>query len=348
MVLVVDSLDASLRGEDLLTAVLQVARSAAFDFLESSLHHSRKFKRVHVGQGELAIVSREAEATGGDAPLPHICLGSSDATTCVICVMLDVRTHTACCFHADEETNPGGCAALVEALAGMAQPELLLVGGCAGSRGARLRGGHSRAASTLLGWFHTQPRLFSLRLCCLGALNTTAAGLPRATSLAVDLSTGAAAPDPWRDRGPLQAARGAQLWMRGPLTSGGLRSIYDTERARLQLALACGAAPAVSVDSLRALAALADDDLLQCTSTSPDVEPPRFTQGRVGRGRARAAFAGKPASQALGAAAFSQTCGRWWPGFWIREVRRGWRCANLSGAWRGGGGRCVGQRHARA
>lgn len=250
-------------------------------------------KLVYALQGEVATVP-------ADEPAAVLC--SSDATTCLIAVVVGsaaagpaaaaadaVPAHVpppiARVVHHDEGTTRS-LAALQQTVAGLpvAGPpaRLWLAGAYADERGTG-----AAVAAALLHFLDGCEAALEVQLCCVGQLNTTADGSPRATALAVDLRSGQAsplAPAP-EQRGPLVPARMAQ-WayqldsgLRGGDGNSPLRSIYSPATRQLRLTLVQGGPPTQCLWLASALLDLPDQELLQRWSTSPAHEPPHFAAG---------------------------------------------------------------------
>ncbi|GAB4815308.1 hypothetical protein N2152v2_002354 [Parachlorella kessleri] len=215
--------------------------------------------------GELARVSTSVS----------VCwVGSSDATTCVIVVLLDLQAGLAAVAHFDAATSANPCN-LEACLEGMTAPSLFLVGGYGIDNGVS-----SQTVLRLLQQAHSTPTPVTLRLACIGGLNTDAAGAPRSQSLAVNLQTGAAAPARFLDRGPLAIPRLAQLWLRERPESRTLQPVFDAASGQTRVSLILGAPNKQLVAYLGYLLAQDTPQLLEIISTSPEHEGPGFVEGK--------------------------------------------------------------------
>lgn len=201
-------------------------------------------------------------------------LGSTDATTCVIAVLIDPPSGTAAAAHFDS-ASAASVASVGALLRGMAAPLLFLAGGYCDARGQG-----PRDAEALLHRFHTTQLPISLRLCACGRANTDAAGAPRCQALALDLATLAPYPAHFADRGPLPLPRLAQLWLRDDPSA--MQQIYGSPSNRLVLHLYGGG---VNQELLRYLEYILRQEprrLVELVSTSPEHEGPGFVEGGLG------------------------------------------------------------------
>ncbi|KAG1663404.1 hypothetical protein FOA52_011682 [Chlamydomonas sp. UWO 241] len=255
---------------DLLDVVLSHSglAAAAEDFLGRSDVVKRSQRSLNVLQGESARVRLHGESACGHA---RLFLGSEDATTCVIAVLLDREAGLAWAAHYDE----GTCSdtGILEALQSMRAPHAYLVGAFVDSRGTS-----ARVASALLATLHHSWRgCVVLQLACLGSVNTDpVTGQPRTRHLVVDCSTGTPAPACFEDRGPELPRRSAYQACRRE--ASGLTPVWDTEACRLRLPAFDAAIPSWHAMYLERVARLTNVELLSQCSTSPEAERPCFVE----------------------------------------------------------------------
>jgi hypothetical protein len=202
-------------------------------------------------------------------------LGSEDATTCVIAVLLS-GSH-AWAGHLDE----GSCSssgAIERALSQLSPPVSLYL---VGSYEEGPSGVGRMVANAVLRLFHTlSPSPLELRLCCVGAANTSPTGEPLSRQLVVDCSTGAAHPYTFADRGPCVPRRMAAFWC---LRSHDLREVWDAAGGCLVLPAMGTRLSAGGLQHCASLLAMGERELLRAYSTSPDHESPKFVPGGLQR-----------------------------------------------------------------
>lgn len=268
-------------------------------------------KIIYACQGE------EATCTADEAAW----LASSDATTCIIAIVVTApdlassspAADAACGAPASASTAGSGRSGLARVVhhdEGTPVGATLAGLGCSAARlwlagGYDDAGGMGRALTArLLRCLERSTAALHVQLAALGPLNTAPDGSPLSTALAVDLRSLAARPAallPPQRRGPLLPARMAQ-WAYaahaarhggsdGPAGGGWegedcrrrpLRSVYDAAAQLMRLALRQGRpGPDVLWYAGRMLQ-LPDDLLLQRCSTSPAHEPPHFLAGGSG------------------------------------------------------------------
>jgi hypothetical protein len=239
--------------------VLAAANAAFLD--QPQLELPPRTRGLCVLQGEEACVPR----TGGKF------IGSEDATTCVIAVLLG-DTH-AWAGHFDEGSC-GSVSTVERAMARVGTPSaLFLAGSCSEPSGVGLK-----VALSLVELFQLSSGQVELRLCCVAAANTSPAGAPRSRQLVIDLSTGAPHPYTFRDRGPNVPRRMAASWCLP--RSQSLRDLMDPSGSCVVLPLVHTRLPGGRLEYCAWLLAKGDQDLLQSYSTSPEQEGPKFLPGR--------------------------------------------------------------------
>jgi hypothetical protein len=229
---------------------------------------------ICVLQGEAASVPLPSGASEA-----RLTIGSEDATTCAIAVLLS-RSH-AWAAHLDS-SSCSDSSALQRAFAAFTRPEpepvALYLAGCY----EEPSGVGRRVAQAVLQLFHAlSPWPLELRLCCVGAANTTPAGAPRSRQLVVDCSTGAAFPHTFADRGPCIPRRMAANWCL-PLRL--LRELWDPAGCLVLPAMPTRLS-AAGLQYCATLLAMGERELLRDYSTSPDHEGPKFVPGGLGAWR---------------------------------------------------------------
>lgn len=240
---------------------------ASESFLDSTASVWPLRKSIHVFQGECA----EVYVNEG------VLVGSTDATTCAIVVMLDPSSGKATVCHHDEITCKDPSAVL-QTLNGMQAPFLYVSGAYSDRRGT------GRASVTaLMDAFASSDIPITLRLFCVLGANTDAHGAPRCQSMAVCLRSGQAVHvTEWPDRGPCAARRLAELWLNnGGGEDGGagaLRRVYCPEKRRIEAELVQGAVPHSTAAVFQELIDCDDAELLQRCSTSPEHEMPHIAE----------------------------------------------------------------------
>ena len=238
-------------------------------------------KSVHVTQGEFATVLLDEQ----------VIIGSTAASTCVICVAVDVPTGRATICHHDASTvrNTENITQLVT---GMQSPFLYLVGGYQEiNENITATADDSSSCSentvqTILTVLNTlaSPRIITIKLFCVLEWNTDPiSGAPRCQSLALVLPSLTAFPvaphheGGWRDRGPLLPVRTAQLWYNSQNSL--MKSCYDPVDKIFIARCVTGELWPNSSRWLEMMLALeSDEELLQRVSTSPAHELPHVAE----------------------------------------------------------------------
>lgn len=202
-------------------------------------------------------------------------LGSSDATTCVIVVIVCHGARRAWCAHHDANTvrRGWGGGALADGvrqwgLEGQAA-DVYLVGAFQEASGVSAAVAHGVLAA-----LRKCPLRLTVRLACILHANTTPAGGPASLHVAVDAASGAAHPATFADRGPELPRRMAYAMMRPD--DDELPQVYRADEHRLVLPGFSWRVPARVVDHFRRSLEQSDADFLLYNSTSPEHEPPNF------------------------------------------------------------------------
>ncbi|KAJ1489536.1 protein N-terminal asparagine amidohydrolase [Baffinella frigidus] len=239
--------------------------SSALAFAKAPLHVvPREQKSICVLQSEAATVPWTAE----------VCLGSQDATTCVIAIIVCQLGCTV--LHFDEGTMEE--TDYLERALRMADggADLFLVGGYNDERGTS-----AEIVQSLLSWFHEQKQRFTLSLACLLSHNTRITDisgrqvpLPVVSGVCITAGERAVRPARFEDRGPMIRERSCRCMASGGTTA----DLFD--------AAACEFTVEPWVFSLEArmrkvffsMSCLGDAALLAQASTSPDAEGPDFPE----------------------------------------------------------------------
>jgi hypothetical protein len=270
-------------------------------FLDSPACVYNHIETFHIVQGEIAEIPLDENVK---------VLGSSDATTCLIAVLLDPPSRRAVVSHHDQSTVKLSENITQGILPRMKSPELYLVG----SALTNYDGSDTISVTTvltLLQVLHSLPISISLKLFCALEWNTDPIKqAPRCQSLAVSLTYSqlgsletkttatafAVPPRGWKDRGPLIIPRLAQVWLNYDRNKR-RESVYDAEKGQWTIKLLEGASSSgvgkerregetgystlqerspnsIWLDS-RVLD-LSDTDLLRVCSTSPECELPHI------------------------------------------------------------------------
>mmetsp|Transcript_12728 Transcript_12728/g.27572 ORF Transcript_12728/g.27572 Transcript_12728/m.27572 type:complete len:326 (+) Transcript_12728:73-1050(+) len=197
-------------------------------------------------------------------------VGSDDATTCVIIVLLDPDTHTAWTTHYDQGTVHSD-ASVLDVLLGMQSPEAYLVGAYEEPSGVS-----KDVIESLLMLLHEHTdRKVKIRLACVASANTFPDGSPRTRALAVDCQSRMAYPAEFEDRGPEIPRRFAHGWCGcGPA----LVNIYTLDSDQLVLPAFDARQPSWYVMRYERLMALPDEEMVKHCSTSPAHEGPKFVR----------------------------------------------------------------------
>ncbi|KAG7671580.1 hypothetical protein KSW81_003712 [Nannochloris sp. 'desiccata'] len=254
---------------------------------------------IHVVQGEYAEISLDKNVN---------VLGSSDATTCLIAVLLDHPSRRAAVYHHDKSTVQLAENVIQGILPEMQSPDLYLVGAALTNNDSS-NNMSVTAVLTLLQVLHSLPLFINLKLFCALEWNTyPIKRAPRCQSLAVSLMhsphqqleslatsiTATAFPVPpggWKDRGPLIIPRLAQIWL---ICDKNKRrdSVYDADKGQWTIKILEGAVrkerregeteystlerPPNSIWLDFRVLDLSDADLLRVCSTSPECELPHI------------------------------------------------------------------------
>ncbi|GIL72777.1 hypothetical protein Vretifemale_3086, partial [Volvox reticuliferus] len=265
MVLVLPSVGRLNDTDDAVTQLVQdpLLQDANKRFLEKKrdLPLAASYRAACALMGEQALVDFSQEDW-------HI--GSTDATTCLIAVVMCHKTYKAWAAHynsgfAEQDTS------ILELLPRhMQNPDLWLVGS--------FREPSGESAATLLGvlrQFQECDLMFNVRLACVDLNNTDSAGAPYALNLVVRCADGVD-PNPagFINRGPELPRRMAH---HNIAASWGLRHIVDTDTSRLRIPgfLYLQLSPNY-LHYFDEQLKLPDAVFLSRNSTSPDFEPPNF------------------------------------------------------------------------
>lgn len=232
-----------------------------------------------------AVLVLQREAAVLLASCPRAFAGSCEATTCVIALVCaraaDGAPAGVLVAHVDDASaaahlarHVADFAAATGAGADSASAlELSLVGAYGSSPASRGNVAATLAALSALPDVHVR-----LAVACVGDANTATGprGVPwpRHAGAAIDVRTGAVTPASWASRGPDWVARAARLWS-DEAARDALPLVYDAGRDAIVTPPLSGAW-AIGAAYARHLLALADDDLLRESSTSPDAEAPGF------------------------------------------------------------------------
>lgn len=238
-----------------------ILRKANEDFLSGRLLEvPRSLKNIYVLQGEQAFVDFHK---GGVAYI-----GSDEATTCVIVVVICRKANKAWAAHYDQGSSRGDLSFKRFANC-FVEPELYLVGGYAEPSNAG-----RDVCIHVLKMFHEQmSQTFALQLACIYNANVDEHGAPRSRQLAVHCDSGKAICATFGDRGPSVSRRLAyNHCYKGPF----LLSIFDSTTDTYRLPGFVSKMPTQRIFDYSELLLLPGDELLQCYSTSPSHESDRF------------------------------------------------------------------------
>ena len=242
-------------------------RALAARFLSESHFPDPLLKRIHVLQGEYAVVNTLQERQ-------KICLSSSDATTCCIVALNCNITGLCGIAHVGQiQEQQKNC--LSPLLEGLIAPELCIIGGFCEPTSCGVATAH-----TLLRMLEDSDKHVSIKLACIGDVNTTHDGAPRCRSFALTTSadSGCALINTTaHDKGPAAAQRLARVFV--PSASGHLENVYDTSHHLMQISHITCSLPRQHVSLYAALLQLPDADLLNQLSTSPQHEEASFVPG---------------------------------------------------------------------
>jgi hypothetical protein len=281
-------------ASDLLSKLGSELKSTCDQFLDSPACVLDSLESVHVVQGEFAEVLLDKDVN---------IIGSSDATTCFMAVLIDHPSGRALVCHHDETTVQLIDNIIQGIVPQMQSPELYLVGGAlTADEDDGNKTISTTTVTTLLHVLHSLSIPITLKLFCALAWNTDPiTRAPLCQSLAVSLkkqhrqqemcTAFAVPPGGWKDnRGPLIIPRLAQIWLDYGRNKH-LRSVYDANKGQWNIKLLEGASSSNGagggdahaeeekrqgrwIDSR--LLDLSDADLLQCCSTSPECELPHI------------------------------------------------------------------------
>lgn len=218
-------------------------------------------RSIHVVQGEAALASWANH---------ELCIGSTDATTCVIAVVVCRQTQMAWTAHFDEATAP-----LDHTFSDLAQQgtlqgdaDVYLVGGFEEKSGIS-----AAVVAGVLRSLHAAPLNFHLRLASILRLNTSPEGGPAALHLAVDCHSGTPYPATFADRGPELPRRFTYASM---IVHGLLAPVYDAAADVLRLPGFTVHMPRQYMAYYQRAVAMSDEEFMARNSTSPSFEPPNF------------------------------------------------------------------------
>ncbi|KAH7615939.1 hypothetical protein NADE_000776 [Nannochloris sp. 'desiccata'] len=286
-------------ASDLVSILGLELKSRCDAFLDSPACVYNYTETIHVVQGEYAEISLDKNVN---------VLGSSDATTCLIAVLLDHPSRRAAVYHHDKSTVQLAENVIQGILPEMQSPDLYLVGAALTNNDSS-NNMSVTAVLTLLQVLHSLPLFINLKLFCALEWNTyPIKRAPRCQSLAVSLMhsphqqleslatsiTATAFPVPpggWKDRGPLIIPRLAQIWL---ICDKNKRrdSVYDADKGQWTIKILEGAVrkerregeteystlerPPNSIWLDFRVLDLSDADLLRVCSTSPECELPHI------------------------------------------------------------------------
>lgn len=242
-------------------------RAQATRFLSESQPHGPHLKRIHVLQGEYAVVNTLQERH-------QVCLSSSEATTCCI-VVLNCNITGLCgiAHFGHVQKHQKNC--LSPLLNGLIAPELYIVGGFCEQTSSGIT-----TANRLLGILEDSKAHVSIQLACIGDVNTTPDKAPKCRSLALTRSAESGcvpSNTTANDKGPAAVQRLARVF--APSASEHLENVYDTARQLMRVASVNSSLSRQHVSFYAAILQLPDTDLLNHMSTSPLHEAPSFVPG---------------------------------------------------------------------
>ncbi|GIL43202.1 hypothetical protein Vafri_1006 [Volvox africanus] len=278
MVLVLPSVGPLDNTDDAVTQLIQdpLIKDANTRFLErtGSLPVPASCRAACALLGEQALVDFSQE---------HWHVGSSDATTCLIAVVVCHTTCKAWAAHYNSGFAERDTSILDLLPRHMQKPDLWLVGSF------REPTGESAATlAAVLRQLQDCKLLFNVRLACVDLNNTDSTGAPCALSLVVHCSAveGVEGVDPspagFDDRGPELPRRFAHDHIAAGSSCGNtraLRHIVDTKTSRLCISgFLCRRLFPPFLRYLTEQLETPDAVFLQRSSTSPDHEPPNFVE----------------------------------------------------------------------
>ena len=242
-------------------------RAQAARFLSETQPPDPHMKRIHVLQGEYAVVNTFQKRQ-------EICLSSSGATTCCIVALNCNITGLCGIAHFDRiQEQQKNC--LSPLLEGLIAPELYIVGAFCEETSCGVATAH-----TLLRILEDIDTHVNVQLACIGEVNTTRDAAPRCRSFALTrtaesgciLSNTAA-----YDKGPAAAQRLARIY--APSASEHLENVYDTNNQLMRVSNVNSNLSRQHISVYTALLQLPDADLLKQSSTSPQHEEASFVPG---------------------------------------------------------------------
>jgi hypothetical protein len=236
---------------------------------QDGLGRTGPVKLLYVKQQEWAVA---APGQGLDAVV------SDEATTCHIVALRNRTTGAVALAHLDSPMSVRGMAALEAAVAGETRP------GDGEALDVYIAGGYMEPSAEALSAALLQylacdgARTYSLQVARMSSSNTAEAlGVqgPVCRSLGIWLSDGAAfsGPLPEAARGPARQLRGARMWGSRPPTDEPLTQVPYLPASSEVVIVPYRFLPR---PWLAQLLALNDRELLQRTSTSPELEGPTF------------------------------------------------------------------------
>lgn len=242
-------------------------RAQAARFLSESQPPGPHLKRIHVLQGEYAVVNTLQERQ-------QVCLSSSDATTCCI-VALNCNITGLCGIAHFGQVQEEQKNCLSPLLNGLVAPEVYIVGGFCEQSSCGIT-----TASRLLGILEDSEAHVSIQLACIGAVNTTPDKAPKCRSLALTRSAESGcvpSNTTANDQGPAAVQRLARVF--APCVSEHLENVYDTARQLMRVSSVNSSLSRQHVRVYAAMLQLPDADLLNHMSTLPAHEEPSFVPG---------------------------------------------------------------------
>ncbi|XP_031640732.1 protein N-terminal asparagine amidohydrolase [Contarinia nasturtii] len=221
---------------------------------------------LYVGQREMAAVATHDKNVN--------IIGSDDATTCIIVVVRHSGSGAVALAHLDGNGTDEAVSTMVHRVNALAfgypegRIELQLIGGYRDQPG----GYAEDLFYTIMQSFHKLPMEIDLTQACVGELNTILRGetnWPIIYGVGVNIKTGEIFPASFPDKGPDLQLRQARNFTGGQT----VLDIYDSTAGMLRIG-------PFNYDPIRGVdlwLAQSDEFLLTHLSTSPEVEPPHFT-----------------------------------------------------------------------
>ncbi|KAL7640312.1 UNVERIFIED_CONTAM: hypothetical protein RMT77_009727 [Armadillidium vulgare] len=259
--------------------------------LKESSNNLTNLRTEDIGpRGLLYLRQREYAVTGSQDENVHI-LGTDDATTSVMAVLRHTGVGTTGLAHFDkcshEECLKGvhicsheeGVVYLLTRINELSSPplgfnteggrlELFVVGGFPDRR--RIC---EKVTLSLLNAFHRCPCHIHLNLLCTGEMNATSREnimFPLITGIGVSVQNGNIFPAKFSDRGPYLTLRSTRIFTGAQQ----MVDVYDSSQGLLRIG-PFSYEPHAGVDLLLNQS---DDVILQCLSTSPEVESPAWVK----------------------------------------------------------------------